>query len=732
MAETKDPQNSGTATTPLQPWEEMIKAFAASNQVDVAKREDVLAEQWISDIQVYTSTQGQINGYKDGFAVWSEWTYPGTNPAVSTIVGCKLHWETWTPSDPKDVRTNLYRFEHMADEILGPMLWGGHGNDTTSIQSFADVAQDIADLHTWATECQKKVQGWADHVDGAGDKFQGSAAGRFKEVLVGLRSEFDQLRERLGGDDHRVETHLKSGGDGLNFALYGLYDGYNTWRNKSGNLDGGTGWEVKHFKDDSLSWPWYCVHYAFSMMTYGLVPTLADSSDYGSVTWSVRDGVQPVAGSSSAFLQQIEQQAKALWNLWVAWTLDSAAIRVKANLTTSYGYAGGPLGKFSDVRMILPVDAPPKAPDTQGGGGGGGQGGGGKGGPDLKDLNNKDKNGNHTGSGGPPPPKLDLNPNKNGSHTGSGGPGSNLNLGTAGQSPLLDKDGKPVLGKDGKPMYVPPGTTVNGKGELIGPNGQPLLDANGKPRKVPPGTKVGLPDPIIPGGAFKVPPGSKRNPDGTVTLPDGTLMKDGNGNTVVLDKDTTIDKDGVVRDSGGRTVSPFDQMISDQRRAIESHLGTGSSTGGLPGLGSNWSSVGDFGSGRTTALPRIGEGIGEGFGAGVRTTGGVSGGVPTIGTGGRLSPIAAKAGAALAEEAAMARNAAAGRAAAATAAEEAALMGRGISTTGGSGAPMMPPPGGAGGGAGQGEKERQRTTWLAEDEEVWGTDSGAVTGVIGR
>ncbi|UUU44123.1 hypothetical protein [Streptomyces sp. NBC_00162] len=49
--------------------------------------------------------------------------------------------------------------------------------------------------------------------------------------------------------------------------------------------------------------------------------------------------------------------------------------------------------------------------------------------------------------------------------------------------------------------------------------------------------------------------------------------------------------------------------------------------------------------------------------------------------------------------------------------------------------PMMPPmspgAGGAGGQPNQG-KDRQRTTWLTEDEEVWGTDTGSVSGVIGR
>ncbi|MEU3598520.1 AAWKG family protein [Streptomyces sp. NPDC006798] len=49
--------------------------------------------------------------------------------------------------------------------------------------------------------------------------------------------------------------------------------------------------------------------------------------------------------------------------------------------------------------------------------------------------------------------------------------------------------------------------------------------------------------------------------------------------------------------------------------------------------------------------------------------------------------------------------------------------------------PMMPPMGGMGGmGGGQGGQndERERQTWISEDEEVWGTDEGGVAGVIGR
>ena len=40
--------------------------------------------------------------------------------------------------------------------------------------------------------------------------------------------------------------------------------------------------------------------------------------------------------------------------------------------------------------------------------------------------------------------------------------------------------------------------------------------------------------------------------------------------------------------------------------------------------------------------------------------------------------------------------------------------------------------GGAGAGAGEKPQERERQTWLAEDEAVWGTDVDAGSGVIGR
>jgi hypothetical protein len=55
---------------------------------------------------------------------------------------------------------------------------------------------------------------------------------------------------------------------------------------------------------------------------------------------------------------------------------------------------------------------------------------------------------------------------------------------------------------------------------------------------------------------------------------------------------------------------------------------------------------------------------------------------------------------------------------------------------GSSAVPFFPPMAGGGmgmgGGGQQGVQERERTTWLSEDEDVWGTEPSVGPGVLGR
>ncbi|MGW7580969.1 hypothetical protein ACWGKU_05420 [Kitasatospora sp. NPDC054768] len=763
------------------PWEDGLAAFAASTQSSITSRDAVIGKPWITGIQVSStlkSTNDALKPYdKDkgqaGFDMWAEWVYPKADGDVyerSTIVGVTVDWNFWQLQPPAgDTDTPLGHFGHAADNILGPLIWGGGFNDRTNAATFDQAATVISAVNTWVKEQQGKVQGWADSVEGAGSEFQGSAAGRFKEVLIGLRNQLIQVHVELGDDADAKAKCLRETGEALRAAYKGLYSGYAAWRAvPKDRLEAGTKWALKNDdldedgKGASFSWPSECVHSAFGAATAYVTPTMTTNGDGTRTFKFTATGAAPSPDDKEALKAWIDEISKKIWTSWIEIVLDKQATEVMATFKTAYAHAAAVLQKLEPPQKWLPADKPPtqegpKPPPGTGGGGagdggaGGGAGGGGTGG--IGGIgDNKDKKGPGGGSGTgkiPPPPPTTVPGNP-------GGIGGNKGPGGGGQSTLLDGKGKPLLGKDGKPITVPPGSTVNGKGEVIGPDGKPVLDKDGKPIMVPPGTTVSKPttvpgtDNTTGGGAFKVPVGSKRNDDGTVTGPDGNLLKDANGNTVVLGKDDTIDKDGIVRGSDGRPVSQFEQLMNDQAHAIiAGRPGTGVSyPGGGISTGGNWTGLPSFGGistgtgtgGITTSFKGGSDLAGQSFG-GSGGRGGIGGigasGPPTIGIGGRTAAMLDPAKAAELAAEAQAGRSAAGRAATA-AAEESQLMGRGISTTGGAGGmsgPMMPPMGagaGAGAAGGQGDKERQRTTWLSEDEEVWGTDSGAVTGVIGR
>ncbi|MER5276853.1 AAWKG family protein [Streptomyces sp. NPDC002809] len=211
------------------------------------------------------------------------------------------------------------------------------------------------------------------------------------------------------------------------------------------------------------------------------------------------------------------------------------------------------------------------------------------------------------------------------------------------------------------------------------------------------------------------------------------------GSSVTTYPDGTVDRQ--LKDGGheisypdGRTVTTDANGVTTGTRSALLDLNSGS-TGGSTGLPSSLYDYYDY--------PDDGEQVSPLSGAGSRGSGDAGGsatplaanplgaqGLNPMGTAGTAASGAGTAAERL-RTGTLETNGARTRSAQ-LAAEEASLARRPATSSSG-GTPMMPPMGGAGGMSGGTQSdERERHTWVSEDEDVWGTDEGGVAGVIGR
>jgi uncharacterized protein YukE len=290
----------------------------------------------------------------------------------------------------------------------------------------------------------------------------------------------------------------------------------------------------------------------------------------------------------------------------------------------------------------------------------------------------------------PPPEQPKLDPP--GGPGGPGGPGlDNLEAPGGGELPPgadgIGPNGE-LLGPDGKPLLGP-------NGELLGPDGKPLLGPNGE-LLGPDGKPLNDPSTKLAGGGGLTAPGTA---DIGGLPPLGGAL-DG-ANTPSLAKSGPVPAFGA---PGGASLPPFKSLTSGSappKRPGLSGLGGG---GSLSKLGGG-AGLGRFGGGG--GIGKAGLSDLDGPAGKLSGRGGGVPGVPGAGAG-RGAGLGAGLGAG-------AGGAAGGRAGAAP--------GMGGMPMGG--APM--------GGAGQNkEEERERTTWLMEDEDTWGARSTAGSGVLGR
>lgn len=678
--------------------------------------------------------------------LWATWV--NKNGKTVAALYATLDYTTWDGTT--GAVSNYTHFFNSPGQILGA-LPAQIDNDTASELSFTAAHTLVTNVENWLDTQSGVVGSWLKNIDADDSDLQGSAAGALKGVLESFQGQIDSLRTQLtmpmpgpnGSTDLiNIPQAMTDAGAALHTAATGLWTDFQQWRDGASAGSKWTGqqegsWTVLEPSTATEATP---IVASLSAFKAAVAKLTVHTDANGNFAW--------ISGGPSIDPNWWSEMNAAAMSTWLNYVgvLDIIAGNYMTPLETQFQTTTATMRT-----LVVPPLSAPSGTTPPGGGG-------------------------DTGGGTPPPVVPPPGPNKDDvippPKTGGGGNGNlglggggngNLGLGGGGgQAPLLDKNGKPLLDKNGQPEFVPPGTTINSKGELIGPDGKPLLGPDGKPRFVPQGTTVGQPSSTGGGGSigiggagglggnFKVPVGSKINADGTVTGPDGKPVLDANGNPVVLAKGSTIDKDGTVLDANGKPVLAQDQLLTDEEHAFSQpngglQLGGGGTGGGsylppltLGGFGTSGDlGLGGLGSGSLDSFGSSGSGLGGGSGLLSGGGGGTTAlGPPTIGTGGRLPSTVVSgdesgAPGALGEEPGALNGE---QAAAEAAAEEAELTGRSVATTGGGS--MMPPMGGmgagAGGQAGQGGQERQRTTWLSEDEEVWGTDSGAVTGVIGR
>ncbi|MBW5483107.1 hypothetical protein [Streptomyces bambusae] len=715
-------------------WEEALKVFM-SDTGSLADRNAVAgagSAGWVvrNSLRIVQNASSNQDWSKTFDFHWSGYatltTDSGENvvPPVFYVVGFNLDWKN--VFDNMSSKWNLWF--HDPEKALTPLVASPYKNDVINPVTFDRAANQVKGIIDWFDHWVPAVKGWADSIESDASEWKGSAAGAFRKFLNVINVEMSKVRLDLTAPYDYI-TLLTTTKEQLQKSTLGMYNGFDTWRqlprSNAVNLLREVFNEVMTGAQIQVGWQPYAVG-----DTYGYDAVLQKIVDRGGSDVTNAHWIDGVEGEAKqrwlGNLTSLDEAAKTHVSL-----LDDAYLKLagalkegvyQPSITMPGGGTGpGPNGPTTNPLNDLLNKNPGDKNPLDGKGGPGGTGG-------SKDMPNLKPGGGSGGTGDKPPGGIPGNPGPG--KTGPGGLPGGLNPGTSpgtggagGNVPLLDKNGKPVLGPDGKPVMVPPGSRIGKDGKVYDAKGNPVLGPNGKPVVAPPGGKVGTqptdnqpPGGLIPGtnpyDRIMLPEGAKILENGTVVDAGGKPLLDANGNPYALPKGATV-KDGIVVDADGKPLSRTNQLLTNAEHAIASRpprLTTQS--GGLPF---------DFASGgsRLPGLDGLSSGSGGLGGDGPK----LKGNAATVGAMTGISERAAQNLGSLANSpAATAANAAGQQQRADLAAQQHAQP------------PMMPPmsPGmGAGGQPGQG-KDRRRTTWLTEDEEVWGTDTGSVSGVIGR
>ncbi|MDN3358984.1 hypothetical protein [Actinomadura sp. DC4] len=645
-----------------------------------------------------------------GNANWPEWTFEQALAAV-TGEGADLHaaanaeWLQFNSGGSETGSVSYHAFDHYyfavdfnedainawaaavagIDAMMNDVGRGRRGS--MDLQSLRDLEMAIKMMAVWADGTAHGLHAWAGSVNTADSAIRGKAAflvrWRLKANGDGLTDTHEQLTSRHGAP---IADAVGAAGDALQAFNTSMV---NAWQSVSGLRD----FVVERINAEVaavMDW----IH--SSRIVKGDANYALDDYDTAGAKTFIQDAMSryPLGDlSTAAGWSAINRRITADVTAKLKGSLDPPAQAAIARLQPAYQLAASALVAITPP----PAETMPKpSPDTDG--------------PDGK---------------GPPDPD-------------GGADGKDLpdpNAGADGKDlpdPNAGADGKdlpdPHAGADGTGLPDPSGG-ADGEG-LPDPSGDGLLDPGGGPLDPSagggadlsnPGAGGGLPSPgdVGAGGADPAAGGLGGTVFPGLTAPGGGSGSDAGGTSTV-----GPGGDGAFVEPGGpgdgRTFPVGD---GDLDPSILSPGAGRSDTVLPPGTLPPGGGAGDL------TFPGAGQGAGNGgglsigHGAGAQAgagglPGGFGGGPGGSGVGGGFAAVPGGGG-----------N---GMPTPAQAAGPAGPPGAASSGDGSGGVPFFPPMMGGAGAGGEKPQERQRQTWLAEDEEIWGTTVAVGSGVIGR
>ncbi|MFD4761998.1 hypothetical protein ACFWOJ_24940 [Streptomyces sp. NPDC058439] len=686
-------------------WEEALAVVVAKDgagQGKVTNRSDVVGGAWFKTDHVVNPTARPSAGTPSGYDyAWAQgWSKSG-NGKNSTNYTYQLGFSLTPDVGDNAPDTALSKFIHEPWAIVGPALNTLRGNSSVSLGSFDTAGMMLRGMLRHLTDVQNELKSWAKEIDVPDSEMQGTAAGALKRTLVAVQQQVAYLYQEVtnyGDIPYRIDSARSMIHDAM-YALVYAADGY---RNGAG------------------AWPANHVHDTFFNALNATQLQFDASGDAFLDVPGLGDPTKP------DFWTTLEQKSKDAWLGGLSW-LDTVANAQMNSVEIVYQQA---IDVIPPTALTAPPYRDPNAPKPPGNDTNPGDK------PPGSDTNPGDKPpGSDTNPGDKPPgsdtnpgdkpPGTDTNPGDKPPGSSISGPpktSSNIDIpppqskttgppqtstgGGAGNT-LLDKNNQPIKDSKGNTPVIPPGSHIDDKGQIIGPDGKPVLGADKKPLIAPPNSHIG--PSTTTGNSSSHSKTSQQQLKEQKELQEKQLKQQQELQERQL-KQQKANQQQQLKDQQELQAQQLKQRKAQQAREVEQEKAYQQALSHVRGQARTETSNNGYkigGSGKNglhleETPPRVNEKLPTSRSLGDPRTS-VSERIRTR-TSANEPNLAAE-----------------------TAARESSAMNR----TSSNGQPMMPPMGGGGGAGGGGGRDRERRTWLAEDEETWGTSQEAAPGVIG-